>query len=435
MQASKQAGAPAISRRVVAATVIGNALEFYDFVTYAFFAVYIGKTFFPSGNEFISLLMSVAVFGVGFFTRPLGGILIGAYADRAGRKPAMLLTIVLITIGTLGLALTPSYESIGIAAPIIVVLARLIQGLALGGEIGPSSAFLIESAPAAQRGMYGSWQLASQGIAAAVAGGFGMVLAAIMSKEELQAWGWRIPFAVGLLLIPLAIYLRKSMPETLEHGSSDAPQEKAGPLLRQHARLITLALLALVGGTVSTYVNNYMTTFAITTLKFPPVTAMAATVVSGIATLAFSLLGGWLSDRFGRKTVMLVPAPGRRPADLSGLHVPDRGEDPGRAVHRRHAAERPDRRQRRLVPGRHPRAAAAPRARHRPVAGLRLRRHHLRRHHPAGRHLADRGHRQPGLAGLVRDHHQRRRRHRHVADAGRPRPEAELIGHRRPRAG
>ncbi|MEY5099349.1 MAG: hypothetical protein RJA36_2068 [Pseudomonadota bacterium] len=307
MQASTPAGSQAISRRVVAATVIGNALEFYDFVTYAFFAVYIGKNFFPAGDEFISLLMSVAVFGVGFVTRPLGGILIGAYADRAGRKPAMLLTIVLITIGTLGLALTPSYESIGIAAPIIVVLARLVQGLALGGEIGPSSAFLIESAPASKRGLYGSWQLASQGIAAVVAGGFGMVLAANMSPADLQAWGWRVPFAVGLLLIPLAIYLRKSMPETLEHGTAEHQPQKAGTLLRQHARLVTLALLALMGGTVSTYVNNYMTTFAISTLKFPAVTAMAATVMSGCATLVFSLLGGWLCDRIGRKTVMFVP--------------------------------------------------------------------------------------------------------------------------------
>ena len=149
------------------------------------------------------------------------------------------------------------------------MLARLIQGLALGGEIGPSSAFLIESAPAGQRGLYGSWQLASQGIASAVAGGFGMMLAASLSQAELQAWGWRVPFAVGLLLIPLAIYLRKSMPETLEHGPSGALQEKAGPL-RQHSRLITLALLAIMGGTVSTYVNNYMTTFAINTPSSRP---------------------------------------------------------------------------------------------------------------------------------------------------------------------
>ena len=152
-----------VSRGIVAATVAGNAIEFYDFVTYAFFAVYIGKTFFPASTPLMSLLLSVAVFGVGFVTRPIGGIVIGAFADRAGRKPAMLLTIVLITIGTLGLALTPSYASIGVAAPIIVVLCRLVQGLALGGEVGPSTAFLIEIAPAGRRGLYGSWQLASQG--------------------------------------------------------------------------------------------------------------------------------------------------------------------------------------------------------------------------------------------------------------------------------
>ena len=152
-RAMHRAQSTAIPRKVVAATVIGNALEFYDFVTYAFFAVYIGKAFFPASTPLGSLLLSVAVFGVGFISRPLGGILIGAYADRAGRKPAMLLTIGLITVGTLGLAATPSYESIGVAAPVIVVLCRLIQGLALGGEVGPSSAFLIESAPAHQRGL------------------------------------------------------------------------------------------------------------------------------------------------------------------------------------------------------------------------------------------------------------------------------------------
>ncbi len=294
----------AVSPKVVAATVIGNALEFYDFVTYAFFAVYIGKAFFPASTPLGSLLLSVAVFGVGFVSRPLGGILIGAYADRAGRKPAMLLTIGLITVGTLGLALTPSYESIGLAAPIIVVICRLIQGLALGGEIGPSSAFLIESAPAARRGLYGSWQLASQGAAAFVAGCFGMALTSSLSPVELQAWGWRIPFAVGLLLIPLAFYLRRAMPETLDHSAAS----RAEPVsVRSYKGLILLSILAILGGTVSTYVGNYMTTYAITTLKFAPTIAMAATVIGGLSTVAFALLGGWLSDRFGRKPVMLIP--------------------------------------------------------------------------------------------------------------------------------
>lgn len=140
-----------VPTKVVVATVAGNALEFFDFVTYAFFAVYIGQTFFPSADPFTSLLASVGVFGVGFVFRPLGGVIIGAYADRAGRRPAMLLTIVLITIGTMGLALTPSYASIGIAAPIIVIVCRLVQGLALGGEVGPASVFLIEAAPPGQQ--------------------------------------------------------------------------------------------------------------------------------------------------------------------------------------------------------------------------------------------------------------------------------------------
>jgi MFS family permease len=303
---STQAKGAAISRKVVAATVIGNALEFYDFVTYAFFAVYIGKAFFPSSTELGSLLLSVAVFGVGFVSRPLGGVLIGAYADSAGRKPAMLLTIALITVGTLGLAITPSYESIGIAAPIIVVMCRLIQGLALGGEIGPSSAFLIESAPDHQRGLYGSWQLASQGAAGVVAGFIGMGLTSTLSPVELQGWGWRMPFAIGMLLIPLAIYLRREMPETLEQ-KKDTATVYASPTLVSYRRLILLSVLTVLGGTVSTYVGNYMTTYAISTLKFAPTIAMAATVVGGLSTLVFSVLGGWLSDRFGRRPVMLVP--------------------------------------------------------------------------------------------------------------------------------
>lgn len=307
--ASPRTSAPraiGVPKRVVAATVAGNALEFYDFVTYAFFAVYIGKTFFPASTPLGSLLLSVAVFGVGFVSRPLGGILIGAFADRTGRKPAMLLTIGLITVGTLGLALTPSYASIGLAAPIIVVCCRLIQGLALGGEVGPSSAFLIESAPPNQRGLYATWQLASQGVATLVAGTFGIVMISMLTPAELQAWGWRVPFAVGLLLLPVAFYLRRNMPETLHAAPVHAENVGMKGLLRQR-RIITLAVLVVLGGTVSNYVGNYMTTYAIATLKFPPLIAMGATVMVGIATLAFSLLGGWLCDRYGRKPVMLWP--------------------------------------------------------------------------------------------------------------------------------
>src|SRR5690242_15819590 len=181
---------PQISVGAVAATVLGNGLEFYDFTTYAFFAVTIGRVFFPARDPFISLLLSVAAFGVGFVSRPLGGIVIGAYADRAGRKPAMMLSIALMAAGMVLLAATPSYAVIGVAAPVVVVIARLVQGFALGGEVGPSTAYLLEAAPGGKRGRYAVWQIASQGAAMALAGIFGVMLSLTLDDSAIEAWGW-----------------------------------------------------------------------------------------------------------------------------------------------------------------------------------------------------------------------------------------------------
>jgi MFS family permease len=291
--------------RVVAATVAGNALEFYDFLTYSFFAVYIGNAFFPAKSAFVSLLTTVAVFGVGFVFRPLGGILIGAYADRAGRRAAMILTIGLVTVGTMGLALTPAYATIGLAAPIIVIVCRIVQGFALGGEVGPASAFLVEAAPPTKRALYASCQLVSQGLAVFVAGALGMALSFALTPAELGDWGWRVPFVVGLALIPVALFMRRAMPETLVEGAraERAPRDRVGA----HAKLITLAVLVVLGITVSTYVGNYMTTYAIVTLKLPSTLSLSATVVGGLSTAASSYLGGWLADRVGRRPVMVIP--------------------------------------------------------------------------------------------------------------------------------
>jgi MFS family permease len=296
--------------KVVVATVAGNAIEFFDFIAYVFFAIYIGRAFFPASTPFMSLLLSVGVFGVGFVFRPLGGILIGAYADRAGRKPAMLLTIALITVGTMGLALTPSYATIGMAAPVIVVICRLVQGLALGGEVGPASVFLIEISPPDKRGFYSSWQLASQGLAALAASGLGFVLSQVLDKADLAAWGWRVPFVLCLALIPVALYLRRKMPETLEGApTAGRPSVAAGPRpsIWAHSGFITLAVLLILGGTVSIYAANYMTTYAIATLHFPASTALATTVIGSVTMFAGALAGGWLSDRCGRRGVMLWP--------------------------------------------------------------------------------------------------------------------------------
>ncbi|WP_198083709.1 MFS transporter [Variovorax sp. E3] len=297
----------AISRKAVAAAVAGNALEFYDFVIYAYFAVYIGRTFFPVGGEFGSLMLALATFGVGFFTRPLGGVLIGAFADRVGRKPAMMLTVALITFGTLGLAATPSYASIGIAAPLIVVFCRLLQGLALGGEVGPATALLIEAAPPGRRGLYASWQIASQGIAVAVGGVLGVTLSLVLPPEQLAAWGWRVPFLLSLVLIPVAFYIRRSLPETHEGSRDQTGAQIVGSVFGKHRRLLVLGILISASTAVASQVGNYMVTYAVQVLKLAPALAQGSVLTGGIMTFLFALLGGWLCDRYGRKVTNTLP--------------------------------------------------------------------------------------------------------------------------------
>lgn len=297
----------AISRKAVAAAVAGNALEFYDFVIYAYFAVYIGRTFFPVGGEFGSLMLALATFGVGFFTRPLGGVLIGAFADRVGRKPAMMLTVALITFGTLGLAATPSYASIGIAAPLIVVFCRLLQGLALGGEVGPATALLIEAAPPGRRGLYASWQIASQGIAVAVGGVLGVTLSLVLPPEQLAAWGWRVPFLLSLVLIPVAFYIRRSLPETHEGSRDQTGAQIVGSVFGKHRRLLVLGILISASTAVASQVGNYMVTYAVQVLKLAPALAQGPVLTGGIMTFLFALLGGWLCDRYGRKVTNTLP--------------------------------------------------------------------------------------------------------------------------------
>ncbi|PIT14437.1 MULTISPECIES: MFS transporter [Snodgrassella] len=291
----------------IAAAVAGNALEFYDFIIYSFFAVYIGKSFFPSGDGYVSLLSALAVFGVGFFTRPLGGVLIGAYADKKGRRAAMMLTVALITLGTLGLAATPSYEKIGIAAPIIVVIARMIQGLALGGEVGPASAMLIESAPPNKRAFYASWQMASQGVAVMVAGLVGYVVSSNLTQEQLGTWGWRIPFLVSLALIPIALYIRRALPETLEEPTYHNDTEMLTIIFTRYRKEVILGIMVLMATAITAQVGNYMTTFAINTLKFNPKIAQVCTISGGLMMFLFSLLAGILADKYGRKSIMLWP--------------------------------------------------------------------------------------------------------------------------------
>lgn len=301
---------PAPAVRTIFACVLGNALEFYDFTTYTFFSVAIGKSFFPTHDPVVSLLITVATFGVGFCTRPLGGIVIGAFADHAGRKPAMMLTIGLMAIGMLLLALTPPFSVIGYAAPVIVVAARLLQGFALGGEVGPATSYLIEVAPDDRRGRLASWQIASQGCALLAAGVVGFALAHSLSETAMTQWGWRVALLLGLLIIPGGLYIRQHLPESVQIGEArrrESAWRVLASLLAGHPRPLFLGLVAIMTSTISTYVGLYMTTYAETALKLKAPSAIAAPLISGLTTIIFALLGGWLADRYGRKVVMLVP--------------------------------------------------------------------------------------------------------------------------------
>ncbi|GAB0113319.1 MFS transporter [Acidisoma sp. C75] len=294
----------------VFACVLGNALEFYDFTTYTFFAVEIGRSFFPAHDPVVSLLISVATFGVGFFTRPLGGLVIGALADHAGRKPAMLLTIGLMAFGMLMLGLMPPFSAIGYAAPVLVVIARLIQGFALGGEVGPATSYLVEIAPDDRRGRLASWQIASQGCALLSAGLIGFLLAHSLSPAAMAGWGWRIALLLGLSIVPGGLYIRSRLPETVAAGAA-IRRRGAGRVLAQlligYPRPLILGLVAIMASTISAYVGLYMTTYGETALHLKPPAAIAAPVISGLTTIVFALAGGWLADRIGRKIVMLAP--------------------------------------------------------------------------------------------------------------------------------
>ncbi len=281
----------------------GNALEFYDFLAYAFFAAQIGRTFFPSHDPSISLLTSLATFGVGFLMRPVGALAIGRIGDRFGRKPAMLTAFGLMGLAMVGLACIPSYARIGVAAPILVIVCRFVQGFALGGEVGPSTAYLIEAAPPGQRGFYVSLQYAAQQAAVLTAGLVGYGLAHNLSDAQLDAWGWRVAFLFGAVLLPFGLVLRAGVTETL----AAAPGRDAeAPDARPFALVAGVGLMMIAGGTTVTYILNYLTTFATETLHMPKTLGFAATVTTGLAGLICSPIGGRLSDRFGRKPVMMT---------------------------------------------------------------------------------------------------------------------------------
>jgi MFS family permease len=311
---AEESRAPArVPLRHVMAVFVGNGLEFYDFLTFSYFAVYISRTFYPNGNPSTALLATLATFGAGFLTRPIGAIVIGGMGDRVGRKPAMLLSFTLMGVAIVGLALTPSYATIGPVAPALVLLFRLIQGFALGGEVGPTTAYMAEAAPPHRRGLYLSMQYATQDGAVLMAGLVGTILASKLSAQQLQDWGWRAAMLLGASIVPFGILIRRTLPETLDRTRRDAPtpaagQDRSGPRgVRPFLPIIVLGLMMLTAGTIGSYTLSYMTTYALDTLHLPATISFTLIIINGGFSMLFEPLSGWMSDRFGRKPVMIVP--------------------------------------------------------------------------------------------------------------------------------
>lgn len=295
---------PALKSRHVAAATIGNALEFYDFLTYSFFSIQIGHAFFPAQSAYGSLMLSLATFGAGFITRPLGAIVIGGYSDRVGRRPAMMLCFILIGCSIVTMALIPTYAAIGIAAPILAVVARMVQGFSLGGEIGSNTAYLMEVASPSRRGLIVSWQGASQNIALIAGGAVGALLTAVLPPDALDAYGWRIAFLLGAAAVPFGLWLRANLPETL-HAPEESPlMQVAGQSrlaqARSHWRVIVLGLVVISAGTIGSYIFTYIVTYSQATLHLSAQAGFIAETAGNVLGIPAVLLGGWMSDRYGR---------------------------------------------------------------------------------------------------------------------------------------
>jgi MHS family citrate/tricarballylate:H+ symporter-like MFS transporter len=292
------------SARHVVAVAAGNALGFYDFLVYSYFAPQIGHTFFPATDPFISLLLSYVPFTLSFFMRPVGAVVLGTLGDRVGRKPALVLSFLLMGAGIVGLALTPSYARIGYAAPLLVLVFRLVQGFALGGEVGPTTAYMLEAAPPERRGLYASFQATTQDFAVLCAGLVGFALANELTPIQLQDWGWRVAMLLGASIVPFVLIARNNLGETYAMQAEAAPPPEE---YRPHLRLAMLGLIIIGSGTILSYLLNYMTTYAQVTLHTAANVAFAATIVNGGVSLVFDTISGWLSDRYGRKPVMIIP--------------------------------------------------------------------------------------------------------------------------------
>ncbi|SDH84183.1 MFS transporter [Nonomuraea jiangxiensis] len=306
-------GIPKSRVRQLMAASIGNVVEWYDWYAYTFLATYFSAQVFPSdtGNSLVPLLSTYGVFAVGFFMRPLGGLLVGAFADRFGRKAAMTFTIVLMGAGSLLLGLTPTYEAVGILSPIILTLARLVQGLSVGGEFAAATTFLVESAPPGRRGLFSSFQYVSTTIGQLIASGLAALLASGLAKADMDSYGWRIPFIVGAVISLVGLWIRKGADETSAVAEEIQRGEVQRPgmfeFLQRHPRASATIVGVTLAGTVAYYTwTSFLPIYAQITVDLDPATSLQAGTVALFFFMILQPLLGMLSDRVGRKPMLIA---------------------------------------------------------------------------------------------------------------------------------
>ncbi|MGF6938214.1 metabolite-proton symporter [Paraburkholderia sp. UCT70] len=295
--------------KTVFRVVSGNFLEMYDFMVYGYYASAIAKTYFPGGSDFASLMLSLSVFGAGFLMRPLGAIVLGAYIDHHGRRKGLILTLSLMALGTLTVATIPGYATIGLVAPVLVLLGRLLQGFSAGAELGGVSVYLSEIATKGNKGFYCSWQSGSQQVAVVFAALIGVMLNKILPAEQMFAWGWRVPFLIGCLIVPFLFIIRRSLQET-EEFTARKHRPSVGEILKSMLANYPIVLGGMgmvVMTTVSFYmITAYTPTFGREVLKLSAIDGLVVTVCVGISNLIWLPLSGALSDRIGRRPVLLA---------------------------------------------------------------------------------------------------------------------------------
>ena len=287
----------------------GNFLEMFDFFLFGFYASYISKTFFPPGNEVVSLLQTFGVFGAGFLMRPLGAVFLGGYVDRVGRRQGLIVTLAIMAMGTILIAFVPSYASIGLLAPALVLIGRLLQGFSAGVELGGVSVYLAEMATPGNKGFYVAWQSGSQQVAIMFAAVIGFVLNQSLTQGQMLDWGWRIPFFIGCAIIPFLFYIRRSLEETQEflaktHHPSAAEIFRT---LGANIGIVALGMMMVVATTVSFYaITVYTPTFGKSVLHLTETDSLIVTFCVALSNLFWLPVMGAVSDRFGRRGVLVT---------------------------------------------------------------------------------------------------------------------------------